>query len=168
MDSGQDDLQRNKAHVHHGQIQRLSQLLRGHIADIGLLHDHHAGVGADLPVQLAIAHVNGKDLLRPLLEQAVRKAAGGGSRVAAHIAFRLYAKVPQGLFQLQAAPAHIGAGRPPDLDIHRLLIGNAGLVRLLAVHIDNAAHNDCLGLGAVFRKLALRQKHIQPFFNLHL
>ena len=135
FDSRKDDFQRNETHVNDAQVQRLPQVLCLHIADVGPLHDDHTGVISNLPVQLAVAHIDGKDFFRSLLQQAIREAAGGSAGIAAYIVHRMDSEVPQGLFQLQAAPAHIGAGGSPDLNIHGLLIGNAGLVCPLAVHI---------------------------------
>ena len=100
FDGGQDDLQPNEAHIDHRKIQRLSQILRGHIADIGALHHHHSGIRADLPVQLAVANINGKDLAGTLLEQAIGKATGGGSGITANIALRLHAKITKCFLQL--------------------------------------------------------------------
>ena len=168
LNGRQNDFQRDEAHIHHGQIQWLPQLLGRHIADIGLFHNHNSGIRTDFPIQLTITHINGKDLFRSLLQQAVCKTAGRSAGVAAHEALRFDPKIPQSLFQLQSAPAHIGARRPPDLNGHGLFVGRTGLVRFLAVHIYNAAHNDGLRLGAVFRISLLCQEHIQSLFHLHL
>ena len=66
---------------------------------------------AELPGQLAVAHVHGVDLPGAVLQHTVRKAAGGGADVAAdRNRSGSMGKVRHGLFQLQTAPAHIRAG----------------------------------------------------------
>ena len=167
LDGGQHDLEADEAHIDNGQIQRFSQIFRGHIADIGPLHDHNTLIGTDLPVQLTVAHIDGKDLFRALLQQAVGKAAGGSTGIGADVALRLHTEVPQCLFQLQTAPAHIGADRAADFNIHSLFKGGACLVRLLAVDIDIAAHDDGLCLGTGVGIEPFHQKHIQSLFNFH-
>ena len=72
-DGREHQLEGNKRNIHHREIQRLAQLLGGDIADVGALHGHHPGIVADFPGQLAIAHINGKDLPGALLQQAVVK-----------------------------------------------------------------------------------------------
>ena len=100
LNGRKDDFQRNKRHVHDGQVKQFSEILRGNIADIGPLHHDHARVGADLPRKLSVADINGKDLACPLLQQAVGKAAGRRAGVAAHKAGGVDMEIPERLFQL--------------------------------------------------------------------
>ena len=166
LDGGKNNFQRNKAHINNRQVQRLSQLLGSHIADIGPLHDHDSGIGPNLPIQLAVANINGKDFSGTLLQQAVRKTACRCAGVAADKAFRLHAKVPKSFFQLQTTAADVGTHRPPDLQINGLLIGNTGLIRFLTIHVHKAAHNDRLGLGTGIRITLFCQQNVQSFLNL--
>ena len=121
LDGWKDDLQRDERYVHHRQVQRLTEILRRDIADVGPLHHDDAGVGADLPRQLAVADVDGEDLAGPLLQQAVGKAAGRCAGVAADKAGRVDAEIAQRLFQLQSAAADVRTGAAADLD-HRIFV----------------------------------------------
>ena len=101
----QNDMQGDKRDVDDRKVQRLSQILRRDIADIRPLHADDPGVLPDFPGQLPIAHIDGEDLLRPVLEQAVGKAAGGRAGVAAGVARRVNAETPAAPLQ---ASAHRG------------------------------------------------------------
>ena len=64
------------------------------------LHHDHARVGTNFPRKLAIADVDGEDLTGPLLQQAVGKAAGRRTGVAAYEAGGDNVEIPERLFQL--------------------------------------------------------------------
>ena len=166
-DGGQDDPQGNEGNIHNGQVQRLSELLRRDIADVRPLHAHHARVLPDAPGKLAIADIDGEDLLRALLQQAVRKAARRGARVAADEAGRIDAEVAQRLFELQAAAADVGAGIAPQFYNGLVLDRRTGLVRFLPVDIDLAGHDERLRLASAVAQAALHENDIQSFLMLH-
>ena len=154
-------------YIDHGKIQRLAQLLWGHIAHIGTFHHHHTRIRTDLPIQLTIAHINSKHLTGALLQQAIGKAAGGCTGIAADIAFGLDAKVTQGFLQFQSASADIGTYGTPDLDFNSLFKGSACLVGFLAVDIHRAAHNNRLGFGTGIGIEPFHQQNIQSLLNFH-
>lgn len=74
-DRRQDNSQRNEGHIHHRQIQRLPQVLRLDIPDVGSLHGYNRD-RTGWTGQLAIAHIDGEDLGRPVLQEAVGEATG--------------------------------------------------------------------------------------------
>ena len=159
--------ERDKRYVDDRQVKRLAQILRCNIADVRPLHDDDARVVADFPRQLAIAHVDGKDLACPLLEQAVGKPARGRAGVAANVASGGYTKVAEGFFKLQSAPADIRARAAAHLNVCGYVNLHAGLIRFLAVYIDLARHNRSLRLCAGLGKAETYQQHIQPLLMLH-
>ena len=168
LDGGQDNTKGDEADVDDTQIQGLTDVLGGHIADVGALHDHDPGIVADLPVQLAVAHIDGKDLCRTLLEQAIGEAAGGAAGIGADEARGVNTEVPQCLFQLQATAADIGTGLTPHLDDSGICIeGHTGLIGLLSVDIDQTRHNDGLSLGTGLGVELLHEEHIQSLFIFH-
>ena len=167
LDRRQHDPQRDERHIDHREVERFAEILRRHIADVRPLHYNDARVRADLPRQLPIAHIDGKYLTRPLLEQTIGKSARRRAGVAAHIARRVNAEVAQRLFELQSAAAHIRAHVPAHLDLGFKRDIHASLVGLLAVHIDLARHDDGLRPAAGLREPALHQQHVQPLLMLH-
>ena len=75
-DGGQNQGQGDKGDVHREELQLLGDLLPGEIPGVGALQVDHPGVVAQVPGQLAVAHVHGVDFPRALLEHAVGKTAG--------------------------------------------------------------------------------------------
>ena len=151
----QDPGQGDKGNIHRCEIRLFRgsggrvclQILRLHVAEVGLLHADDTRICPQLPVQLAVAHINGVDFGGPVLQHAVCKASGGGADIHAELSLQIDGKSPQGFLQLQAAPAHIGEGLAPHLDLRGLRVkGSAGFVLLLAVHIYNSCHNQGFGL----------------------
>ena len=100
LNGRKDDFQGNKRDVHNGQVERLAEILRRYIADVRPLHHDHARIGTNFPRKLAIADVDGEDLTGPLLQQAVGKAAGRRTGVAAYEAGGDNVEIPERLFQL--------------------------------------------------------------------
>ncbi len=56
----------------------------GQEAGIGIFHDHHARVLAQLPVQLSFADIDGVHPPGAVLQQAVAEAASGSTHVCTH------------------------------------------------------------------------------------
>ena len=139
----------------------------GEIPGVGALHAHHPGVPPELPVQLAIAHVHGVDLLGAVLQHTVGEAPGGGPDIGADLAGKGQRKGLHGLFQLQAAPADVGQGVSPHLDLCGVGHRRAGLVHPLTVHKHAAGHDNGLGLLAAFHMPLLHQQHVQSCFIAH-
>ena len=142
----QDQLQGDEAHVHGGEVQLVRHLLVGEIPGVGPLQAHHPGVAAELPGQLAVAHVHGVDLLRAVLQHTVGEAAGGGADVGADGAVQVDGEGGHGLLQLQPAPAHISQGMASHFYINCIFKRTSGLIFLLSVHIYDAGHDNRLRL----------------------
>ena len=165
VDSGEDQFQGDETHVDRGKIQLVRNDGMVQVAGIGPLQADHPLVLAELPCKLAVAHVHGVDLLCAVLQHAVGKAAGGGPDIPADAACQGDGEGGHGLLQLEAAPAHIAQGIAPDLDLRRLVHGGAGLVRPLALHEDQTAHNGGLGLLPALLQSPLHQQHIQSLLH---
>ena len=163
---GQDQFQGDEGHVHTGKVQLIGDLLVSQVAGVGALQTNHPLIAAEGPGQLAVAHVHGVHLHRPVLEHTVGKAAGGGADIAAYRPGQMDTlKGFHGLLQLQTAPAHIGQGLAAHL--HGGVLGDLrpGLVHLLLLHINLAAHDDGLSPLAALRQPSLHQQHVQSLFN---
>ena len=160
-DSGQDELQGYEAHVHAGEIRLLRHLVMGEIPGVGPLQAHHPAVAPEAPGQLAVAHVHGVDLFRSVLEHTVGEAASGGADVHADPVFQVDGPEGHGLLQLEAAPADIAEGVPPDLHGGVLRHRGAGFVNALAVDEHRPAHNGRLGLLAGLLETRRHQIYIQ-------
>ena len=66
--SRHDFQQGNEGYVNGNEIDRFADICDGDVADIGPFHIDDAVIGPQLPGQLAIADIDGKDLGRPALE----------------------------------------------------------------------------------------------------
>ena len=151
----QDQPQGDKRHVHRRKVQLLWDLLMGKIAGVGAFHAHHPRVSPELPVQLAVAHIHSVDLCGPVLQHAVREAAGGCADIGADLAVHGQGKRLHGLLQLQTAPADIGQSMAPHLDGGGIGHRRAGLVHPLTVNKHTAGHDNGLGLLAAFQQALL-------------
>ena len=79
--------QRDERHIGHGQIGPwvLGAIKVGgfQVAQVGAFPQHHAGICAQRPGRLAVAHIDAVDQRRPVLEQAVAEATGGDAPIQA-------------------------------------------------------------------------------------
>ena len=164
---GQNELERDERHVHRCEIQLIGDLLMREVAGVRALHTHHALVAAELPVELTVADVHGVDLFRAVLQHTVGEAAGRRADVGADAVRERDGKRLHRLFELESAAADIAQRVSAHLE-HR--VGGdrrAGLIDLLPVHIDDAAHDARLRLGARFGKAARNERDVQSFLCTH-
>ena len=165
--SGKNQLEGDEGHVDGCKIQLIRDLLMGQIPGIRALHADHARIIAQLPVQLAIAHIHGINLLCTVLQHAVRKSAGGGADVGADLIVQIQGESLHRFFQLQAAPAHILQRCTADLDLRIVCHGGADLVHPLAVDKNNAGHDRGLGLLPGIQQPTLGKQNIQTGLIAH-
>jgi site-specific DNA recombinase len=127
-----------------------------------LLHDD-AGVSAELVDELVGADIDGVDLGRAVLEQAVREAAGGGADIEAGPALRRDAEGGEGALHLQAAAT----------DVFRFLLDlQWGILRKLGARLvhepvagaDLAGQDQALGLLAGLAESAGDEEGIGSLF----
>ena len=163
----QDPGQGDKGDIHTGEIRHpvRIQVLRLYIAEIGLFHTDDAGVLPELPVQLAVAHIDRIDTGGPVLEHAVGKAAGRRPDIHADPALQVDRECLHGLLELEAAPADIAQALAAHLDPGILGKSRPGLVFLLIVHIDDPRHDQRLRLLPRGGEALLCQEDIQPLFH---
>ncbi len=98
-DSRYDDSEGNKRNVDRDEVDRLADGFKGQVANVGPFDDSNARVLSQFPSQLAIADIDGVNLARTVLEQAVGEAARGRAHIEADLVRQ---RRPQRL-----------AGRPP-------------------------------------------------------
>src|ERR1035441_10548533 len=79
------------------------ELRRRQRAGIGFLHYHHAGIAAQFPGKLALAHVHRIHFGSATLQQAVGKAASRGADVNRRLAGDIEVEVIKSVFELKAA-----------------------------------------------------------------
>src|SRR2546422_105736 len=120
---GQDLLQRDERDVDDRERRLLAEDPRVERPRVGLLHDHHAGVLAQLGVELAHADVHGVHAGGAALEQAVGEAAGRGAHVEADAAGDLHLESVERVGELLAAPAH---ERRAPLELDARVSGDQG------------------------------------------
>ena len=154
-------LERDERNVHAEKRNRLCQVLRLYIADVRSFHIDDVRIGAQAPRQLAVAHIDGVDLDRAILQHTVGKAARGRANVHADLAVRAHRKDLHGLFQLEAAAADIADVMPAHLDLGVGCDHLTGLVDLLLVDKDDAGHDKRLGALTALYQSVLAQVLIQ-------
>ena len=160
---GQHEGQADEAGVDDGQVGQLPARERLEVAHVGAVEHDDARVGLQLPGELAVADVDGVDLGRAALEQAVGEAAGAGTHVDCDQAADVQRKVVEGGGQLETAAADVGQRRA-----HGQFGGVAhGLPRLvldLAVDGDLAGHDQAPGLLARLHQPTLHEQQVQALF----
>ena len=117
-------------------------------------------VARDAVVKLAAAHVDGVDLGRAALEQAVGEAAGGGPHVEADEAGGIDAEVVERTFELESAAAH-EAGRPVEVDLSVGGDERSRLVDALAADAHPAGHDETPRLGAALGEAPLDEQDVE-------
>ena len=155
----------NKGYIYGYEGGRFLYVLRRHIADIGPLHADDPLIIPQLPVQLAMPHINGINLCRPVLKHAVCKSSGGASHIHADTPLQLQAEGIHCLRQLQAAPAHIGDRIALHYYTHSIRKHASRFILSLSVHQHFAGHDDSSGLLPGRRKPQTDHHNIQSFFH---
>jgi hypothetical protein len=156
----EDQGQRDEGKIKHRQINRFRNIVRQEMPEIELLAGDDPGVAADLPDQLVGAHIEGIDLGRAVLEQAVGEPAGGGSGIETGQAGRIDLKMRQGSFQFKA----------PSADIPWFGFDGNGVVRFdglsgfggrVAINQHFAGKDETFGLLAGITEAAFREGGIE-------
>src|SRR5690606_11976145 len=121
-----------------------------------------------LPVQLALADIDGVDLRRAVLQQYVGEAAGGGTHIDADAPLHRETEMLQAMGQLDAAAADPGMRLAAHFKLRIGADRMARLVEALLARKHQAGHDGGLGLGPAFRQPALHQRLIEPhLLSLH-
>jgi len=125
---------------------------------------HHARVGAQFPIDLAGADIDGMDPRGSGLEQNVGESAGGGADIEADPAGDIDGEVGERASQFEAAAADVGRARE-DLDAAVVGDGLAGLGGFLAVEEHLAGHDEGLGFFAGFSEAACQDEPVETGFH---
>ena len=80
---------------------------RVQIADVGPFQRHYPLIAAQLPGQLTIAHIHGKDTRNAPLQQTVGEAACARAHVNSRKTGHVQSKIVQRSSQLETAAAHV-------------------------------------------------------------
>ena len=152
--------QRDKRYVDGAEIQQLRDLLLRDVADVRPLQIHYPFIRPELPRQLPVAYVDGINPFRSMLEHTVGEPAGGRPDVGADRPGQIQLMGLDGLLELQAAPAHIGNGFPPDF--HGCVLRNhvPGLFCLDTADINGPRHDECFRPLSTGSKPPIRQKNV--------
>ena len=166
----EDQREGNKGDVSHDHINRLGQKFHGSRAQVRPFHTHDAGIAAQTLMELLPAYVHGVDLGRAVLEQAIRKAARGGSRVQTDVAVHVQLKIFQCRQKLVGSTADIALNTDQRKDrINGVLV--AGLVHL-AQHArrflkrDLPGHDQPFGHFPALRQPLPEHQLVGPFLAL--
>src|SRR5690606_24731885 len=101
------------------------------------------------------------DALGAVLQQAVGETARRGADVQSHGTFRKPAECVQGPLQLDTPAANVPARLPPHFDGRRLRHHGARLLRLAALHVDEAGHDGGRRFLPAREQPPLYQQHVQ-------
>ena len=127
---------------------------------VGPVDDRDPVVARDAVVELPPPHVDGVDLRRTALEQAVGEAAGGGPHVEAGEAVGIDAEVVERPFELESAAAH-EAGRPVEVDPGVGRDERPRLVDPLAADAHPPGHDEAPRLGAALGQSPLDEQDVE-------
>ena len=122
--------------------------LGGGQADVEAFEARDALVCRKAFVQLVVTHVDGPHVRRACLKHAVGKTARGGTGVNAVQATQIDAPYLERTRQLQPTAPHEGNGATAHLELVGGRHHGARLGADLAVHVDEALCDGCLGLFA--------------------
>ena len=138
----------NEAYITDREIDGLPYIGRFQIAGIDAFVHDYARVIAQLPIELPGAHVDGMNPSRARLEQAVRKAAGGGAEIRNNEPIYVDAEVQEGGFEFQSAAAGVAEFRG-DFDAAFGRNELPGFGCFLTVDEDFAGHDERTGFSRV-------------------
>src|SRR5262249_31166952 len=105
----QQETQRNEGHIYGEHGDALWELVGLQVAGVGALVNDDTRVGAQAPVQLAVAHVYGVDPKSAGLQETIGKATSRGPHVHGYTAMHREVKGRQGCRELLATTADVGA-----------------------------------------------------------
>src|SRR6185437_11681559 len=80
---------------------------RGQFASVGFLHHYDARILTQFPRKLTVTHIHGIYFGGSMLEEAVREPTGGSAQVRGGQACYFDLKMPQSMFQFQAAATDV-------------------------------------------------------------
>lgn len=140
---------RDEADVANGQIHFLADFLEAQVTGVDAFAEDDARVGAQLPVDLARADVDGMDASGAVLKETIGEAASGCADVETDLAGDVDGEVFQRSFEFQAAAANV---RRPAGDFEAAIQrdGLAGLGAFLTLNEDGAGQDEGAGLFARF------------------
>ena len=118
-------------------------------------------VVAQTPVELIMAHVNGYNCARVVLQQAVSESTGRRPNIETDQSSDIDLEIAQCRLQFHSAAADVTRGRiacalQPNVRIDRKSLG--GFVYKLLVNQDDAGHHQSLRLRARWRQPAIDQQ----------
>jgi hypothetical protein len=109
---GEDQAKGDERQVGHHHLWDEREIGRNEVAHVRALEERDPGVPAKLPRQLTVPHVDGHDPGRPSLEQAVREATGGRTRVEGIAAGDPHPESLQCRVEFVTTSGNVPAGRP--------------------------------------------------------
>ena len=138
-DDGKNVAQRNERYIDGDDRERAGifwKLLRGKRARVDPFDRDHARIGAQLPVQLSVAHVDGHDPRGAALQERVGKPPGRGADVEAEASGDVDAEGVERRRELDSAARDVGMLAAGEHDVGVRPDERAGLAHHLAVHTD--------------------------------
>ena len=163
-EGGSASRKRDEGEVRHHEVNGLGQVEA--LTGVDALHDAHALVVAELPVQLTLPHVDRVDARRAALQDAVGEAAGGRADVEHDHPRHVDAEVVERTLELLAAAGH--EARPGfDRDDRVLRHRGRGAVGAVAGDAHRAGEDQRLGALAARCELTLDQQLIETYAACH-
>src|SRR5207253_5244217 len=158
------DAQRDERQIGDDEIDAFRQLEP--LARVHALARDDAGVGTELPVQLALAHIDRVHPDGAALEEAVGEAAGGRPDVQRDLAARVDAELVQGRVELLATARHEPRALR-DRDRRHIRHRRRGAVGDLAVHANRAREDERLRALAAGSERTLDEQLVEPDARRH-
>ena len=136
----------------------------GEVAGVDPFHDCHARVAAQAPGQLTATDIHSVDPGRPMLEEAIGEASGGGSEVDGDKTLDVELEMAERVFEFDAAAADVTFGGE-EIDLILRSGGSAGFVGDLMIELDEAGEDEAAGLFATGAEAAGDEGLVQPLWG---
>ena len=134
-------------------------------AGVGTFHYSDTLILPQLPIQLAITHIDGVHMRRAVAQQHVGKAAGGSADIHSNHACHIRAEHRNRTLNLVPAPAGQGVHFTAQDQLLIVLHGFRSLEHLLFADVNLPSHNQRLRLFAAGRNAAAYQRAVYPRFH---
>src|SRR5690349_15915038 len=111
--------ERDERDIDRGNLESKRELIGTQFAGVQAFERNHTRVLAQTPDKLVVTHVDGPNLLRSVLQEAIGEPASGRANVDTSLVLRIDFEIAQGGFQLQTSAACVSKCLSLYSNLHR-------------------------------------------------